>query len=71
MTKLHSNVPTIKTSTFSTAHHNNCDTTVLNASKRDASGYYRYVAEPMAYDSIYTRDGRRIQIESHVIGRDC
>lgn len=70
MSKLFSNVPTIKTSTLSTAQHN-CDATVLNASKRDSNGYYRYVAEPMAYDTIYTQDGRRIQIESHVIGRDC
>lgn len=68
MTKLYSNVPTIK---VSTAHHNNCDTTALNASKHDVGGYYRYVAEPMAYDTINTRDGRRILVESHVIGRDC
>ena len=35
------------------------------------SGYYHNVPEPMAYDTIRTADGRRIRIESHVIGRDC
>ena len=35
------------------------------------SGYYRNVPDPMAYDVIQTADGRRIRVESHVIGRDC
>ena len=35
------------------------------------SGYYRNVPEPLAYDTIKTADGRRIRVESHVIGRDC
>ena len=34
-------------------------------------GYYRNVPEPMAYDTIRTADGRRVRVESHVIGRDC
>lgn len=34
-------------------------------------GYYKHVAEPMAYDTIKTADGRHIRVESHVIGRDC
>lgn len=58
---------TKKVTTSSTTYHS----APLNASKRDTCGYYRYVAEPMAYDTIYTRDGERVQIESHVIGRDC
>ena len=35
------------------------------------SGYYHNVPDPMAYDVIKTADGRRIRVESHVIGRDC